>query len=77
MAVYLPNIPLPTDTLADSQADIKDNFTLINTYIGVDHVAFNAAANQGKHNKCSFIGQVAGVVPTTSSGIESTMVSLL
>lgn len=38
---YLPNIPLPTDLLSDSQKDIRNNFTKANTSFGIDHKAFS------------------------------------
>lgn len=47
---YLPNIPLPTDLLSDSQRDIKNNFTKANTSFGLNHYAFdNGTVNNGKH----------------------------
>lgn len=67
---YIPNKPLSTETLADSQPVINSNFTLADTYFGVDHQAFSAATRNGEHNKISFIGvSPAGVVPTTTEGI--------
>lgn len=67
---YIPTIPQPTDTLADSQPQLLSNFTLINTYIGVDHVAFNAGANQGKHDKVSWMPHPVGtVIPLSVSSM--------
>lgn len=40
---YLPNIPLPSDLLSDSQRDIKNNFTKANTSFGIDHRTFSDA----------------------------------
>ncbi len=37
---YNPFIPAPLDLPSDSQGDILSNFNLINTFFGVDHVAF-------------------------------------
>ena len=45
---YNANIPQATDKLINSQADIKDNFTAINTLVNVNHIGFDVA-NSGKH----------------------------
>jgi hypothetical protein len=47
------NIPQPSQTLAQTQLDIKDNFIFINTGFSVDHVEFNVTG-AGKHNKITF-----------------------
>ena len=52
------NIPLANDKLSTSQADINGNFQAVNTYVNVDHTAFNIA-DQGKHKQISFIQQAA------------------
>lgn len=49
------NIPLATDKLSNSQSDLLDNFAAIDTYVNVDHTAFNAA-DQG-HHKYVFFSQ--------------------
>lgn|SRR3990167_4521232 len=56
---YTPNIPLPTQRIADTQAPINSNFTLANTYFGLDHVAFDAAGNNGKHKYVTMIDETA------------------
>lgn len=45
---YNPNIPQPTDELADSQSDILANFQEIETWVSVNHYDF-ASAYEGKH----------------------------
>jgi hypothetical protein len=51
--VYNANVPLSTDKLSSSQADLYNNFQAINTLVAVDHSGFNTA-NAGKHNKITF-----------------------
>lgn len=49
---YQPNIPLSGDQISKSQSDIKGNFAEINTFVGVDHVAFadpGAGMHKGIH----------------------------
>ncbi len=47
---YNPNIPQPTDELADSQGDILTNFSAANTSSGINHYPFdNLTVNNGKH----------------------------
>jgi len=72
---YNPNIPQPTDKLSKSQGQILSNFTLSNTYFGVDHSAFNASSRQGQHNRVSFIGQIPAYVPIALNGITVAAVS--
>jgi len=68
--VYIPNIPQAGNTLAESQPWILANFTDLNTYFSVDHVALDAAANNGSHNKVGFIGvNPSAPVPVTTEGI--------
>lgn len=69
--VYIPNIPQPTDTLAQSQPQILGNFTALNTQFGVDHVAFTGATNNGMHNKISLIGNdpIISPIPITQEGM--------
>ena len=56
---YNPQIPKAKDIMANSQLDMLTNFTQLNDIYGVngDHVAFNASANRGKHNKVTFLSQ--------------------
>lgn len=66
---YKSNIPLATDKLSSSQPDINGNFTEINTYVNVDHIAFNGA-DQGKHKKTTFpVAAAPGAVGATEVGL--------
>jgi len=53
------NIPQPNDDMSDSQGDLLTNFQQLNTQFGVNHVSFDAAADSGKHNFCSFVEQAS------------------
>lgn len=62
------NIPQPNDVIAISQADLLNNFAAINTYVNVNHVAFNNA-DQGKHAQVQFpVGPLGGQPFTYSAG---------
>lgn len=56
---YQPNIPNPTDLLSDSQGDIKTNFQSSNTSFGLNHFAFDAVSDSGKHKFCEMVSQGA------------------
>lgn len=60
---YNPNIPQPTDIIANSQADILNNFTAINNLININHQTFGAS-DEGKHKFLQMPEQ--GSAPTTS-----------
>ncbi len=52
---YNGNIPQPTDQISQSQNQILDNFTAIQTVVAVNHVTFDdPSGNQGKHKWVSF-----------------------
>ena len=55
---YQSTKPLANDKLSTSQGDIAGNFTEINTYVNIDHEAFNIA-DQGKHKRVFFTQQAA------------------
>lgn len=63
---YQPNIPLATDRLKDSQADIQGNFQELNAYLNVNHTAIDGTADQGKHNMVTLVPQA--VIPPTTNG---------
>ena len=52
------NIPLATDTVSKSQADILGNFAAIKTLVDVNHDTFGSAT-EGKHKYVSFPVQAA------------------
>ena len=58
-----PSIPGAGDYLASSQAEIQTNFNLINTYFNIDHVALDAASDQGKHNQSTYMSTGAFPAP--------------
>jgi hypothetical protein len=63
---YLPNIPQATDYQDASQPQLLENFTQLNNIFAIDHATFNAASNNGKHNKVTFPTQA--VAPSFSAG---------
>ena len=60
---YQPNIPLATDRLKDSQADIQGNFQELNAYLNVNHTAIDGTADQGKHKFVTM--PIQGAAPGT------------
>lgn len=56
---YNNNTPLASERISDTQEPIRLNFSLANTYFGVDHFAFNAASNNGKHRYVTMPDQTA------------------
>jgi len=56
---YNPNTPLASERISDTQEPIRLNFELANTYFGVDHFAFDAASNNGKHRRVTMPDQTA------------------
>lgn len=61
---YLSNIPQPTDSLAQSQAQILENFTQLQAAFSLNHVAL-AASGQGLHTHVTM--QQQGADPVTTS----------
>lgn len=55
---FQPNIPLASDLISISQADIKNNFSSLSTSWNVDHVDFNASG-AGEHKKVSLLAPIA------------------
>lgn len=52
---YNPNIPQATDLISNSQAQILENFSQLNTQFGIDHAALTTG--DGVHKKVSLINQ--------------------
>jgi hypothetical protein len=52
---YDPNIPAAPTNLDVSQAEINTNFSELNTQFAVNHGAFNASSDQGKHKFVTFV----------------------
>lgn len=60
------NIPQPTDNLSDSQVDLLNNMSQLDTSFGVDHYTFSdLTANNGFHNQITTPVYVA----TPSTGL--------
>ena len=59
---YNNAIPQPGDLLSKSQADLLANFAEINTFVAINHEAFNSVAPhaQGKHKQVEMPVQAAG-----------------
>jgi len=55
---FLPGIPLPGDKPSQSQGQLRNNFTALNTVFAEDHLAFNAV-NAGEHKKITFNSVIA------------------
>ena len=70
---YTPNVPLATERIAATQAPINANFTSANTFFGLDHVAFDAAGNNGKHKYVTMIDETA--TPPTPGASECAIYS--
>lgn len=67
---YNPNIPSDVDFMDISQSELQTNFQQLNTVFSVDHVAFDAISNRGKHNKVTLLSRGTDVSidsPETSS----------
>lgn len=67
---YTPGIPNANDLISSSQSQIQTNFTQLNTQFAIDHVAFDAGANNGKHKQIGFEGNNAAGAQT---GFQSTL----
>lgn len=64
---YNPNIPAANDLISVSQLDLLNNFQSLNSQFGTsgDHVALDAASDNGKHKKSTYIEQSGD--PTTAA----------
>lgn len=62
----LNDVPLSSQSLADTQNPIRQNFSTINTVFEVDHVAYGAAG-QGQHAKVTL--PVQAPAPTFAAGL--------
>lgn len=72
MVDYDPLIPAANDLISDSQADIQNNFSELNTLYDVDHQKWNAgtAAYRGKHKKMTFPeAYTSGTAPALGSDL--------
>ena len=65
---YLDDIPNASDLLAISQAQIKENFSQLETQFSVDHDSLLAAGATGKHVQITLPQFDAGADPVTAAG---------
>ena len=69
---FNPNIPQPNGFLADSQGQIKNNFTFSNGVMEINHYPFNdTTANKGKHKWSEYVNQTG--LPLTQAAGEGTL----
>lgn len=61
---YTPGIPNSTDVISQSQSQIRTNFVELNSQFAIDHVAFNAGSDNGKHKKSTYIEQASDPNPS-------------
>lgn len=71
---YDPNIPQASDFISNSQLAILTNFQDLNTIFGEDHVTWNAASRNGRHEAVRLQEQAAD--PTTQSAEGSVYTKL-
>lgn len=67
--VYNPNIPAAGDALSASQGQIQTNFSDANTYFSVNHEAFDAVSNNGKHKSVVMTVQTNPTVAATDAAM--------
>lgn len=72
MPAYTPNVPQANQTISSTQPQINNNFLQIPVWTNVDHVGISGAGgDEGKHNKVSFVNQVATTPTFTPSIVPS------
>lgn len=54
---FFPNVPAAPDDPADDQPQMQQNNSAIFNLIPVDHIGFNALANNGKHQQVQLLPQ--------------------
>lgn len=59
---YDPGIPRPQNDISEDQPRIQTNFQQLNTQFGVNHGAFNASSNAGKHLFATFTNLSSGEI---------------
>lgn len=73
----LNDVPQPGQSLATTQNPIRTNFGTIDTAFSVDHVPYQTAINQGKHNKITFPVQAAAPATAVAEMALFSLVSTL
>jgi hypothetical protein len=66
---YTPNTPGPGTSPAATRGPIETNFTVLNTFLGQDHVAPDEASNQCLHKKVTLIAPIADPSVGANQGI--------
>jgi len=59
---YNPDIPTADSLISQSQSQILANFTALNAVFQINHTAFNAATNRGKHTYVTMLEQATPAV---------------
>jgi len=59
---YNPDIPTAASLISQSQSQILANFTALNAVFQINHTAFNAATNRGKHTYVTMLEQATPAV---------------
>lgn len=80
MADYDPTIPAANDILSQSQSDIQNNFSELNTIFDVDHLTWNSnpSGNRGFHRQITMPeGLAAAPTPITTQGIVYPLADVL
>lgn len=68
---YNNAIPNANDKLRNSQPQIKDNFSSIDSSWQVDHVPFNSAPDAGKHNRIQFPKLTNATTPVANTFVAA------
>lgn len=66
---YTPNTPGPGTSPAATRGPIETNFTVLNTFLGQDHVAPDEASNQCLHKKITLVNVAAPGAQTGNQAV--------
>ncbi len=64
--VYQPKIPIPSNSIAESQMDFLTNFSQLSLAFGIDHIPLNDPSNPGNHSVARLIERETGPATGTS-----------
>lgn len=82
MTIYKQNIPQPADVIANSQVDLLNNFTYLDTFLDVEHiqnvagVRSNASVGSGRHRTMSMPNAPGAVDPAVPAGTTGILYNL-
>jgi len=65
MSVYTANVPQSNQSINETQPIINDNFQVINSVYGTDHVGLTESSNVGMHNTVTTPDQSSAPTTTT------------